>query len=63
MDNIRGMGRVGPGRTEGDPTAVVVRRIIATVVDGFIVAAVLVVLLLTALTSYVSVSYTATRWC
>ena len=51
MDNIRGMGQVGRGRTEGDPTAVVVRRIIATVVDGFIVAAVLVVLLLTSMDS------------
>ena len=38
MENIRGMGRIGRGNLTGDPTAVVARRVIAFVLDAFIVS-------------------------
>ncbi|MCS5679537.1 MAG: hypothetical protein NZ603_06520, partial [Acidimicrobiales bacterium] len=44
MESIRGMGQIGRGGTSGDPTAVVARRMIASLLDAVLISVVVLIM-------------------
>ena len=43
MENVRGMGQIGRGGTSGDPTAVVARRMLASLLDAVLISVVVLI--------------------